>query len=638
MLSFNQELFNTICDAPESFAGDASLLLPIFNAIEDAYRESEISTHEYVFTPNLAVKIKIADLDEDNVEFRFYVKENNGNEELAFIYWLYNTCELDENDKFVKTIVYVEIFDITNMHPAEDVEVDPKLIKFFQDQDFGKIDIKSDGIKPFYYRDENEEFYAIPYQFVSSRPFTIEKRNTGIYAISEDGISRAHMVGIPLDVPQVFSLQNLQLHQFLSLIHDQQQYAKYDFSSPQNQYYKGAYVLQSQRPVHVINHPSKTGVGTRVSFIFSASNKVAFDLLTFNPDDSIIYNALNIYAKILPEGSWLHRNTYFPIEHKGRKFYAKLPYNLVSKQSKKGHMKFYPFDEPWLSGGESDIYKVNFTIKPTGMKSRTPNKSLVVRIEHQIKEEEQRKKVAEIYNWYFGKDVKISTGSVTVMTQFDGDLLDYLAEKYTSFTADEILDLFEEMLKQVALFHEKFVHRDIKIENFLMKDGRPFLSDFGFADLCENEHRLIFCGTLLYMAPEVMLYKINFRKSDIYSLGKIFEFILNGSEVLGLGKGFKNVLSQCSAEGYRQLTVLITEKMLHDLPAAREHAKDLLPEFNVIKKRYFTGKENQPASINPAYSAHNGSLYTMFARISEEQQPRPLQLKGCAPKAMEFSL
>jgi len=58
-----------------------------------------------------------------------------------------------------------------------------------------------------------------------------------------------------------------------------------------------------------------------------------------------------------------------------------------------------------------------------------------------------------------------------------------------------------------------WVHRDIKLENILLENevGKPFIKliDFGFdlnkdMELIENTNNIPECGTLIYMAPEVV--------------------------------------------------------------------------------------------------------------------------------------
>ena len=78
-------------------------------------------------------------------------------------------------------------------------------------------------------------------------------------------------------------------------------------------------------------------------------------------------------------------------------------------------------------------------------------------------------------------------------------------------------------------FNKRLVHRDLKLENFLLKQPttcslpRLKISDYGFARLFETETDLLksHLGTVLYMSPEILQGQTYTVKSDLYSLGVI---------------------------------------------------------------------------------------------------------------------
>ena len=64
------------------------------------------------------------------------------------------------------------------------------------------------------------------------------------------------------------------------------------------------------------------------------------------------------------------------------------------------------------------------------------------------------------------------------------------------------------------------IHRDIKAKNIIMKDGHPFIVDFGLSKI-QSKNTLCYesYGTLTYMAPEIFEnYGYN-HKCDVWSLG-----------------------------------------------------------------------------------------------------------------------
>jgi serine/threonine protein kinase len=114
----------------------------------------------------------------------------------------------------------------------------------------------------------------------------------------------------------------------------------------------------------------------------------------------------------------------------------------------------------------------------------------------------------------------------------------------SSFRKDDILTpigyyiaslLFIEILKGVQYLHENnIIHRDLKPLNILLKKDKNYksfikIADFGLLVLhkfSEQSHT-IDKGTPKYMAPEVISNKKYDFKADIYSLGIIFEQLID---------------------------------------------------------------------------------------------------------------
>ena len=100
------------------------------------------------------------------------------------------------------------------------------------------------------------------------------------------------------------------------------------------------------------------------------------------------------------------------------------------------------------------------------------------------------------------------------------------------------LALTQQALNLVKDFHQHYIHRDIKLENFVYDPVKKqlYLCDFGMAvelNADGNYHDLSGSGTIL--APEVDDQfhpgRVNYSvKSDIYSLGKTIEELFEGCE------------------------------------------------------------------------------------------------------------
>ncbi|XP_058737153.1 serine/threonine-protein kinase AtPK2/AtPK19-like [Vicia villosa] len=88
-----------------------------------------------------------------------------------------------------------------------------------------------------------------------------------------------------------------------------------------------------------------------------------------------------------------------------------------------------------------------------------------------------------------------------------------------------------EIVSAVSHLHSKgIMHRDLKPENILMDvDGHVMLTDFGLAKQFEESTRSnSMCGTLEYMAPEIILGKGHDKAADWWSVGVLLFEMLTG--------------------------------------------------------------------------------------------------------------
>ena len=113
-------------------------------------------------------------------------------------------------------------------------------------------------------------------------------------------------------------------------------------------------------------------------------------------------------------------------------------------------------------------------------------------------------------------------------------LLEYIQrEKNRRIDENECKIIFAQIVKAIIYCQKKNIcHRDIKLENIIiLNDKKIKLIDFGFAIKCNrNEYQQFFCGTLYYMAPEI----VNKQKyipffSDIWSLGVLLYAMIYGN-------------------------------------------------------------------------------------------------------------
>ena len=121
-----------------------------------------------------------------------------------------------------------------------------------------------------------------------------------------------------------------------------------------------------------------------------------------------------------------------------------------------------------------------------------------------------------------------------------GSLSGYLKQKWNKkekLTDLEASSLMRGILRGTAYIHQKdIMHRDMKPQNMLIKDlddlSTVQLIDFGLGQVHKDSTHTNdeYCGTLTFMAPEVMNHKNYTRSVDIWAIGIIMHMVLTGGK------------------------------------------------------------------------------------------------------------
>ena len=119
-----------------------------------------------------------------------------------------------------------------------------------------------------------------------------------------------------------------------------------------------------------------------------------------------------------------------------------------------------------------------------------------------------------------------------------GSLFDYI-RKNKCLTEQKSFHIFIQVVKAIYFLHKNdYIHRDIKPENILIfKNNIVKLCDFGWSQKLNKGPRQTFCGTLEYMAPEMLDRKDYGKEVDIWSLGILLYEMLHGKSPFNPNKG-----------------------------------------------------------------------------------------------------
>lgn len=96
------------------------------------------------------------------------------------------------------------------------------------------------------------------------------------------------------------------------------------------------------------------------------------------------------------------------------------------------------------------------------------------------------------------------------------------------FTEEDVKFYLAELALALEHVHKLgIIYRDLKPENILLDaDGHIALTDFGLSKLPPSDKAYSFCGTVEYMAPEVVNRKGHTMAADWWSFGVLMVRIL----------------------------------------------------------------------------------------------------------------
>ena len=201
--------------------------------------------------------------------------------------------------------------------------------------------------------------------------------------------------------------------------------------------------------------------------------------------------------------------------------------------------------------------------------------------------------------------------SYIAMELLDGLPLESYLRKPEAQSLDRKLDLMIQMCEGLAAAHaHDIVHRDLKPNNlFVQSDGLLKVLDFGVARLADSsmtaDGQLI--GTPQYMAPEQARGQVVDQRSDIFSAGGVFYFMLSGRQPFP-GPELAALLRQLQFEELEplpavppELFALVSQAMAKDPAERPSRVEELLAGLVRFRRQYLNETRRLAATARAQY-------------------------------------
>ncbi len=254
---------------------------------------------------------------------------------------------------------------------------------------------------------------------------------------------------------------------------------------------------------------------------------------------------------------------------------------------------------------------------------------------------ESRQHIYIVMEMLKGADTHLLTHSLTLtylltylLTSFLSYLGGELFERIVGrprFSEEECYKVIRPLLESVAYLHDLgIVHRDLKPENILCGENLEDLkiADFGLSKMILPTEKMdSACGTLSYVAPEVLTLQGYGREADLWSVGVIMFLLLCGklpfdgddqSEIIRLTvqadlKTNPNVWNKLSEEVKSLIKALLNKN-----PKERISARDALRHPYILNYNPRRNSVSSPMSIPPSPTAASVPTTAVVAEQTTE--------------------
>ena len=236
--------------------------------------------------------------------------------------------------------------------------------------------------------------------------------------------------------------------------------------------------------------------------------------------------------------------------------------------------------------------------------------------------------IIRMYNVYEDNSI------IKIMMEYanKGNLYEYIKLNRNGLKEVDAFKYFYQVIAAILFLHEhNIIHRDIKPENLLLTDEDIIkLCDFGWSKEIDLAKRSTFCGTVEYMAPEIVNNENYDLGIDIWSLGILLYELIHGfspfnaknsHEIMLKIKEHKIIYYKTISDECKHLI----EVLLNPNPEQRIKVKDIFTHCFITKYTYCFIKQPPPICPKHNNNNNNSKRSDMFNTITISSRPNVIK-------------
>ncbi|KAF7677265.1 putative spindle assembly checkpoint kinase like protein [Astathelohania contejeani] len=147
-----------------------------------------------------------------------------------------------------------------------------------------------------------------------------------------------------------------------------------------------------------------------------------------------------------------------------------------------------------------------------------------IRRELEIHSQLRSRNILRMYGYFYD-----AINIYIILEYAGGGELFNLLQSQNKFNEAQAANYIFQVARALRHMHKrKVIHRDLKPENILLgSDGQIKLADFGWSVCNVDQNRYTFCGTVEYLAPEIIKNDRHDTTVDLWCLGILtYEFVV----------------------------------------------------------------------------------------------------------------